>query len=611
MADQDTLSLIAEEIGSAFEPLKDMVQSQDVFQFKMEQLGWDTTAAVQPITDIVNLVDPIIILLETGDINQGNVLQLLGMIKNLVVAIEDLVSKPDSLFSGITATASEFKNDFPSQIGQYVLATYFLEQRPKAGSLLQLLGIITITLIDKTATRPAYYRKEIHFDKIGAIFSNPLKLLQDLYGWATPGFSREQLFMNLSSVFDGFHIPFEMKQIETQFLQVLNNGLPAGSFDKDAITLVLVDDNSLSIKGGAGINFYLLPQNGSLLPGIAIIPYASAEITEEINLADNLTFKFDTSLDLNKGVAIIIRPGQAPQMISNLSGGGTNGGANAKVSLGLQYQKQDGTPFIVFGSTDASHYEFQSASIAAAANITTAGSKDVKIEFDLKGSKIIIKPAAGDTDGFLSKILPADGITLAFELAFGFGLESGFYFKGSSGLEIDLPAHLQLGPISIETAKIAIKAWWGNIPVNIALDIQGSLGPIDVVVQGMGLTGTFSFPADRKGNLGPVDFGMGFLPPKGVGLSIDAGIVKGGGFILFDRLLKASMRERYNYLLKIQYRFLLLLSSIPSCPMVQADFLCSLLLAYHLNQVYHSAWASSLVALVVCSVSTEQLTLMH
>jgi Family of unknown function (DUF6603) len=535
MADKDTLSIIAEEIGSALAPLKDMVESENAFRSSMKILGWDATQAVQPITDLVNLVDPIITLLESGEINLGNITQLLSLIKNLVTGIEGLISKPDSLFSGIASTANEFKNDFPSEIGQYLLVEYFLNQRPKVGSLLQLLGIITTTSVSATGTRPAYFRKEIHFDKIGTIFSNPLKLLQDLYGWATPSFSRETLFENLTEVLEGFNITSQLRQIESQFLQVLNNGLPAGTFDKDALTLVLIDEETSNVNAGAGINFYLLPQNGSLLPGLAIIPYASAQITEEINLADNLTFKFDTGLDLNKGVAIIIRPGQPPQMISNLSGGGTNGGANAKISLGLEYQKADNTPFIVFGSTNASHYEFQSASIAASANITTAGSKDVKIEFDLKGSKIVIKPAGGDTDGFLSKILPGDGITLAFELAFGFGLESGFYFKGSSGLEIDLPAHLQLGPINIETAKIGIKPVGGDIPVNIALDVQGSLGPINAVVQGMGLTGTFSFPADRKGNLGPVDFSIGFLPPTGVGLSIDAGIVKGGGFLLIDR----------------------------------------------------------------------------
>lgn len=535
MADDDTLSIIGEEIASAFAPLKDMVESPDAFISSMKELGWDANAVVQPISDLVNLIDPVITLLETGDINAGNIMQLLGNIKDLVTGIEGLVSKSDSLFSAITATATEFKNDFPSEIGQYLLVEYFLNQRPKVGSLLQLLGIIRISFIDKTATRPAYFRKEIHFDKIGDIFNNPLKLLQDLYGWASPGLSRETIFENLTDAFDAYNISFKLQTIKDNFLQVLNQGLPAGTFDKDALTLVLIDEQNSDISAGAGIHFYLLQQNGSLLPGLAIIPYATANITEEINLAPSLTFKFDTTLNLDNGVAIILRPGQPPQFISNLAGGGTSGGADAKISLGLQYQKEDGSPFIVFGSADASHYEFQSTSIAASADITTAGSKNIKVEFDLKGSKIVIKPASGDTDGFLSKILPSDGITLGFDLAFGFGLESGFYFKGSSGLEIDLPAHLQLGPINIETAKINIKPAGGSIPVNVALDVQGTLGPIEAVVQGMGLTGTFSFPADRKGNLGPVDFSIGFLPPNGVGLSIDAGVVKGGGFLLIDR----------------------------------------------------------------------------
>ena len=535
MADKDTLSIIAEEIGSAFMPLKEMVETPDAFISSMKELGWDANQVVQPIQDLVNLVDPIITLLETGEVNFGNITQLLSLLKNLISGIEGLVSKPDSLFSGIAATANEFKNDFPSEIAQYLVVEYLLNQQAKAGSLLQLLGIITVKHVNSTGTRPAYFRKEIHFDKIGTIFSDPLQLLKDLYGWATPSFSREKLFENLSEVLQGFNIPSKLQEIQSQFLQVLNNGLPAGTFDKDALTLVLIDEQTSNINAGAGINFYLLPQNGSLLPGLAIIPYATANITEDINITESLTFKFETALDLNSGVAVILRPGKAPEMISNLAGGGTNGGANAKVSLGLQYEKPDHTPTIVFGATNASHYEFQSTSVSAAANITTAGSKDVKIEFDLKGSKIVIKPSPDDTDGFLSKILPADGITLAFELAFGFGLESGFYFKGSSGLEIDLPAHLQLGPIDIETAKIGVKPAGGDIPVNIALDVKGTLGPIEAVVQGIGLTGTFSFPADRKGNLGPVNFSIGFLPPTGVGLSVDAGIVKGGGFLLIDR----------------------------------------------------------------------------
>src|SRR5690348_16567683 len=126
MADNDTLSIIGEEIASAFTPLKDMVDTPDAFISSMKELGWDANSVIQPITDLVNLVEPIITLLETGDISAGNVMQLIGDVGSLVNGIENLVSKPDSLFSGITATASEFKNDFPTEIGQYLLVEYFL-----------------------------------------------------------------------------------------------------------------------------------------------------------------------------------------------------------------------------------------------------------------------------------------------------------------------------------------------------------------------------------------------------------------------------------------------------------------------------------------------------
>src|SRR5207342_2524137 len=50
----------------------------------------------------------------------------------------------------------------------------------------------------------------------------------------------------------------------------------------------------------------------------------------------------------------------------------------------------------------------------------------------------------------------------------------------------------------------------------------------------MGMKTIWTFPDDRKGNLGPVNLEIGFKPPNGVGLSLDAGVVKGGGFLLLD-----------------------------------------------------------------------------
>ncbi|MEP6948186.1 MAG: DUF6603 domain-containing protein [Ginsengibacter sp.] len=533
MADKDTISIIAEELGSALIPLKDMMQTSATFLASMKTLGWDASQVITPVQQLGSLVSPIINTLAAGEINLGNVTEFLKEIGNVITGIEALASQSDAAFTGLTATAGEFKNDFPGEITQYLIVEYLLNKRPKAGSLLQLLDIISIAHVDATGTRPAYSRREVHFENVGNLFGNALQLLQNLYGWASPNLSKDLIYQNITAVLNGYKVATGLEDVKANFLAALNPGLAAGTFNTKAVKLVLIDPQTSGTPDGAGINFYFLSQNGSVLPGLAIMPYSSAQITGAKNIGPSLTFQYSTTLNLENGIAIVLRPGQPPQLIGNLAGGGTSGGSDAKVTLNLEYSK--GTPTIVFGASNASHLEFQSASIAALADITTAGSKNVKIEFALKGSKIVIKPSGGDSDGFLSKILPGDGINLAFDLGFGFGLENGFYFTGSSGLEIDLPAHLELGPIEIETASIGIKPDGGNIPVNIALDVKGALGPIEAVIQHIGLTGTFTFPADRKGNLGPVDLTLSFLPPNGVGLSLDAGIVKGGGFLLIDK----------------------------------------------------------------------------
>jgi hypothetical protein len=54
------------------------------------------------------------------------------------------------------------------------------------------------------------------------------------------------------------------------------------------------------------------------------------------------------------------------------------------------------------------------------------------------------------------------------------------------------------------------------------------------VVEEVGLTAKVIFPADGDGDVGPVDLSFAFKPPKGAGLSVDTGVIKGGGYLRFD-----------------------------------------------------------------------------
>ena len=137
-------------------------------------------------------------------------------------------------------------------------------------------------------------------------------------------------------------------------------------------------------------------------------------------------------------------------------------------------------------------------------------------------------------DGFINKILSGIKVENEFNLGMGFSASQGLFFHGSSVLEIRLNVHLSLGPVDINGLYLSFGIKDKTFPIGLATDIKASLGPLVMVVENFGVKATISIPDDRKGNAGPLNFDIGFKPPNGVGLSVNAGIVSGGGYLYFD-----------------------------------------------------------------------------
>ena len=71
-----------------------------------------------------------------------------------------------------------------------------------------------------------------------------------------------------------------------------------------------------------------------------------------------------------------------------------------------------------------------------------------------------------------------------------------------------------------------------QVNLELGAGISGDLGPLAILR-------ARHRPARRRasferGNAGPFDITLGFKPPNGVGLSIDGGGFKGGGFLVLD-----------------------------------------------------------------------------
>jgi hypothetical protein len=187
--------------------------------------------------------------------------------------------------------------------------------------------------------------------------------------------------------------------------------------------------------------------------------------------------------------------------------------------------------FVILGDADASRLELGRLGVETGLRFDGGG---VVPSFRLELGAGLVRISLSDADGFIGTILGGVELESTFDLAAGLRAQGGLYFEGSATLEIQLPSHLDLGPVEVSAFTISVGIDGGSFPVGLAADIKAELGPLVAVVQQIGLSVVFELVDGNAGNAGPVDVSLAFKPPVGVGLSLDAGVVRGGGFLRID-----------------------------------------------------------------------------
>jgi len=193
----------------------------------------------------------------------------------------------------------------------------------------------------------------------------------------------------------------------------------------------------------------------------------------------------------------------------------------------------------IIGGNDLIHLTADNAGVGAGLTIgaSTTGAVSIDPELLAELKQLTITLGSKDSDNFLASLLASADIKGSFDLGLSLSLSKGVVIKAAGGLEIAIPMHQDLGFVKFETLYIILKI---NPDASFSLEtsasISGKIGPLAASVERMGAIVTLAF-ADRgvadKG-LGPLDLSLGFKPPNGVGLSIDASIIKGGGYLYFD-----------------------------------------------------------------------------
>jgi hypothetical protein len=501
-------------------------------------LGWDLKEI-----DQINTAS-------SGDINSklgalvATYTTITNWVNNPPETITDLLSALDdaqslfNLLKDLQNTSNPLSlqdfNKLGTEVSELLITLYLDTYYPVLFNLLALLGLIEPATEQTPAgklenpassvnyiVRRNYRVHKLHLDKIVPLLSDTKNYFQQEYllpvnaNWANANAAKataNKLFGRISEFLSTLGIKN----------QYGNYSYPGLTLDADNVKIIdqslILVFNSFETGVEFGLTVSLSDANSGDL-GVVFSPFGTLNFTQNLG-------SWAADLALSSAItAFSIKQGDFTF---------PNGFSNDRIGASLNLRKlptSDGSAFLI-GSTTGSYLRVEQFEVEGSLELSSV-LREYGVSVTMKDASFLISP--GDGDGFLQKILPTNGLQGEFDLKLMWDNLSGFHFEGAGSMELLIPIHKTiLNALTIDSMVVAAKI---DTQIKIIAAMSGNLklGPFNAVFQEVGLAFDFDFPADKDGNLGALDVGVGFKPPKGLGLSIKEKTISGGGFLSFNK----------------------------------------------------------------------------
>jgi hypothetical protein len=424
--------------------------------------------------------------------------------RRLGIAIDALVQASAGLTPAQKARLGAVAAAMPERLLHLAVISAVEDRQPALKGAFDLVGLFDDIHVDGDSTDaslPPHRLRRVRFDRLTSIFTDPVEQLEDLYGFGRPDFDGLELFRRIKQMVD---------RPDAEAILIVAPGQPP------ALEAFLF---RIAVEPGA-------------VPGLRLRLRANAERDVDVSVplggswsaSANSTARFQTGIEfrLHPQEGLRVEPPAAAASIT--------------LAFGLTAAHADDSPLILIGQAGGSRLELRRfvtrlpIEVSASAG---ASSPEIRVgaEAALEQGKLVIDTA--QADGFIATILGGFRLESNFDVGALYDAEKGLRFTGSATIEIAIPAHIALGPLSIPTVYLIGRFDAGAIPVELSLDLGAQLGPIAVSVSRVGADARISFPA-TGGNAGVAQVDVAFKAPSGVGLLVDAALVKGGGYLYSD-----------------------------------------------------------------------------
>ncbi len=536
MAENNLLNSALLTVSRAINPLA-QVTSEAKATALMKNLGYElpgsqsfTGIPLGIISKVAAISDDIAALADAGD-DDDKLSIVIRLTSKIAAACSDIATMPAAMQSAGQATAAFFTgapiDQLPRRLLDYVVAVYLENYIPKAYHILHLVGAIEEKALTANAAifQPDCTLRIIWWERLPMYITQPLDLSEQIYQWQT-NFNSDLLLEKLEKLLQGLAIPGGLYDQAVAVKTAIGN---VGGTTKELRIPILQVGDSPELYSQFGVSMSGANAGGGKPKGLAIMPYLMGSSSLPFSLSESYEIVLEVKAGIDNGLGIILRPPFDLEFINNLFTSPATVG-NFEIKVSLKKKAGHDEPVYLFGSATTSHLSIQGIEFSVFFS-KSAADVDFGFDFEIQNGKVVI--GVEGADGFIENILSGIHMEMEFGLGVGFTAKNGFHFRGSGGLELAIPLHLSLGPLQIENLLLKMLPANGEFPLVAATTFNLALGPMQAVVENIGVKLTLGFP-DGGGNLGPANFDLGFQPPNGVGLSINAGAVIGGGYLFFD-----------------------------------------------------------------------------
>lgn len=545
---------LAAFLSEALRPLISSLGSDgDVLAF-IEELGWtlplvppsipalgsSANAVIDALTDAEIAADVLADGSGDGDTLAQALARLVAALGAFAVETREMRTKLAAELPAAFVAATGIADTFQKRLFEDLVVRVIAARAPLGTALAALVGLVEEVEVEADPARlqPDYTRRTLRLDRIDPLLNDPRSLLREVYGWGTPTLDLDRLFTNVQRVSYPLLGPMEVRYPSDELLAATAPGAPIPEEEgpPPAYTIPIYEGGPITIVLAVMPLPKVTPEEAQ---GVAITLALKLAGQNSLTLGPLLTLTLDGTLDLASGAAAVLRPDRDPAIVLNPEGGlaplTSKGGAR------LLFGQPD-QPLRLLTIPGGSFLEAQQLYFTAGMDATNTP-PDVYVESGLIGGTFTI--STRDADGFVARILPSDGITTHFDFGAAWSQGGGLRFSGSAGLETTLALNLSLGPIAVRSIHAALAADSGSATLELSATAATTIGPIGVSVERVGIMLRSAF---HDGNLGPVDLNLGFKPPSGAGLAIDAAGVTGGGFLRHD-----EAKHEYAGVLQLQF----------------------------------------------------------